>query len=150
MKKRERLKIKYNLGGGDITFKRLTRKGAEEEDLDRLRGKTLAQISPPLSSLPPVYPRQRMVKGRTDGVIRAPRKREGRSSPPARGQFWRRRRRKRTKMNCLATSPRSGAATDETERLEFRRAKDPLSVNPGRLGRFQLSAPPSLCAILKI
>ena len=56
MKKRERLKIKYNLRGGDITFKRLTRKEAEEEeDLDRLRGKTLAQISPPLS-LPPVYP----------------------------------------------------------------------------------------------
>ena len=52
MKKRERLKIKYNLGGGDITFKRLTREEAEEEeeeDLDRLRGKTLAQISPPLS-----------------------------------------------------------------------------------------------------
>ena len=74
MKKRERLKIKYNLGGGDITFKRLTKEA--EEDEDRLRGKTLAQISPPLS-LPLVYPRQRMVEGRTGGVIRAPRKREG-------------------------------------------------------------------------
>ena len=30
MKKRERLKIKYNLGGEDITFQRVTRKEAEE------------------------------------------------------------------------------------------------------------------------
>ena len=67
MKKRERLKIKYNLGGGDITFKRLTRKEAEEEDLDRLRGKTLAQISPPLSlSLRSIPGKEWLKDGRTE------------------------------------------------------------------------------------
>ena len=68
MKKRERLKIKYNLGGGDITFKRLTREEAEEEeDLDRLRGKTLAQISPPLSpSLRSIPGKEWLKDGRTE------------------------------------------------------------------------------------
>ena len=141
MKKRERLKIKYNLGGGDITFKRLTRKEAEEEDLDRLRGKTLAQISPPLS-LPLVYPRQRMVEGRTGGVIRAPRKRgrelAARSRPILAPEEEKK---NENELPGDVTTIRRG---DETERLGFhRRAKGP-SLNRGSLGRFQLSAPLSV------
>ena len=88
-----------------------------------------------------------MVEGRTDGVIRAPpppRKREGRRELAARSRPILAPEEEKKNENELPGDVTTIRRGDETEeRLELRRAKDP-SLNPVRLGRFQLSAPLSV------
>ena len=85
-----------------------------------------------------VYPRQRMVEGRTDGrsnsrsAAEEERGRElaARSRPILAPEEEKK---NENELPGDVTTIRRGG--DETERLGFhRRAKDPLSVNPGRTG----------------